>query len=98
MCFSKSFLYICCASSFNNFLVDVPKGASFDDMVKFKGKSNIGELINKNVLAKIAEANENLLGIIDKVDFDDTQKLGTGKEQVDNYGRMHNRQYLHDRY
>ena len=58
-----------------NFLVDVPEGASFDDMVKFKGKSNIGELINKEILAKIAEANENLLGLIDKVDFDDTQKL-----------------------
>ncbi len=67
----------------SSFLVEVPKDASFDDMVGFKGKSNIGELINKNILAKIAEANENLLGLIDKVDFDDTQKLGNGKEQVD---------------
>lgn len=67
----------------SNFLVEVPKGASFDDMVQLKGKSNIGELINKNILAKIAEANENLVGIIDEVDFDDTTKLGNGKEQVD---------------
>ena len=71
------------AKTDSKFLVDVPAGASFDDMVKFKGKSNIGELINKEILAKIAEANENLLGLIDKVDFDDTQKLGSGKEQVD---------------
>lgn len=71
-----------------NFLVDVPEGASFDDMVKFKGKSNIGELINKEILAKIAEANENLLGLIDKVDFDDTQKLGNGKEQVDRLTKL----------
>lgn len=66
-----------------NFLIDIPEGASFSDMINLKGKSNIGELINKNILAKIAEANENLIGIIDKVDFDDTQKLGSGKEQVD---------------
>lgn len=71
------------AKTDSNFLVDVPKGASFDDLVNLKGKSNVGELINKQILARIAEANENLLGLIDKVDFDDTQKLGSGKEQVD---------------
>ena len=66
-----------------NFLIDIPEGASFDDMVQLKGKATIGEDINKKIIAKIAEANTNLTGIIDKVDFDDSQKLGTGKELVD---------------
>ena len=66
-----------------NFLIVVPKGASFDDMVQLKGSKTIGEDINKNIIAKIAEANENLTGIIDKVDFDDTAKLGSGKDLVD---------------
>lgn len=50
-----------------NFLIVVPKGASFDDMVQLKGSKTIGEDINKKIIAKIAEANENLTGIIDKV-------------------------------
>jgi len=66
-----------------NFLIDIPEGASFDDMVQFKGSKTIGEDINKKIIAKIAEANTNLTGIIDKVDFDDTSKLGTGKDLVD---------------
>lgn len=66
-----------------DFLVEVPRGASFDDMVQLKGSRNIGDDINKKIIAPIAEANENLTGIIDKVDFDDTSKLGSGKEKVD---------------
>ena len=67
----------------NNFLIDIPEGASFDDMVKLKGSKTIGDDINKKIIAKIAEANTNLAGIIDKVDFDDSSKLGTGKDLVD---------------
>lgn len=67
----------------SNFLIDIPEGASFDDMVKLKGSKTIGDDINKKIIAPIAEANENLTGIIDKVDFDDTAKLGTGKDLVD---------------
>lgn len=66
-----------------NFLIDIPEGASFDDMVQLKGKATIGEDINKKIIEKIADANNNLAGIIDKVDFDDAQKLGSGKELVD---------------
>lgn len=66
-----------------NFLIEIPNGASFDDMVKLKGSKTIGDDINKKIIAPIAEANENLTGIIDKVDFDDTAKLGTGKDLVD---------------
>lgn len=72
-----------------DFLVEVPRGASFDDMVQLKGSRNIGDDINKKIIAPIAEANENLTGIIDKVDFDDTSKLGSGKEKVDTrYGSI----------
>ena len=67
----------------SNFLIEIPEGASFDDMVKLKGSKTIGDDINKKVIAKIAEANSNLAGIIDKVDFDDTSKLGTGKDLVE---------------
>jgi type I restriction enzyme M protein len=66
-----------------NFLIVVPEGASFDDMVQFKGSKTIGEDINKKIIARIAEANENLTGIIDKVDFDDNAKLGSGKDLVE---------------
>jgi type I restriction enzyme M protein len=59
----------------------VPEGGSFDDLIEAKGKSDIGERINK-VLAKLAEENE-LKGVIDRIDFDDSSKLGTGKEKVD---------------
>lgn len=67
----------------NNFLIEIPQGSSFDNMVKLKGSKTIGDDINKKIIAPIAEANENLTGIIDKVDFDDTSKLGTGKDLVD---------------
>ena len=60
--------------------IEVPQGGSFDDMVKLIGKKNIGEGINK-VIAKLAEAN-NLRGIIDKVSFNDPDKLGRGDEMV----------------
>lgn len=71
-----------------NFLIVVPEGASFDDMVKLKGSKTIGEDINKKIIAKIAEANENLTGIIDKVDFDDTAKLGSGSDLVDRLTKL----------
>ena len=60
--------------------VEVPEGGSFDDMVKLIGKKNIGEGINK-VIAKLAAAN-NLRGVIDKVSFNDPDKLGKGDEMV----------------
>jgi len=64
----------------------VPEGGSFDDLVEAKGKSDIGERINK-ALSKLAEENE-LKGVIDLVDFDDSTKLGTGKEKVDRLTKL----------
>lgn len=57
----------------------IPPGASFSDMVALKGKSDIGDQINKKILGPLAQANE-LSGI---PDFNDPNKLGSGKELVD---------------
>ena len=65
---------------------NVPRGASFDDLVAAKGKKEIGETINK-VLSKLAEKN-GLKGVIDLVDFDDSSKLGTGKEKIDRLTKL----------
>jgi type I restriction enzyme M protein len=59
--------------------ITVPDGASFKDMVALKGKSDIGDQINKKVIAPLANANK----LSDFPDFNDTTKLGSGKEMVD---------------
>lgn len=60
--------------------ITVPDGASFKDMVAMKGNPNIGDLINKKIIAPIEAANTSLGSI--KVDFDNPEKLGTGDEKV----------------
>ncbi len=57
----------------------VPEGASFKDMVALKGRPDIGDQINKKIIAPIANANK----LSDFPDFHDSTKLGSGKEQVD---------------
>jgi type I restriction enzyme M protein len=64
----------------------IPDGGSFKDMVTLKGKKDIGENINK-IIAKLAEANE-LKGVIDVADFDNSDKLGKGKEKVDRLSNL----------
>lgn len=59
--------------------ITIPKGASFADMVALKGKSDIGDQINKKIIAPLAEANK----LSDLPDFYDANKLGTGKEMVE---------------
>ena len=59
--------------------ITIPTGASFADMVALKGKSDIGDQINKKILGPLANANK----LSDMPDFDDPTKLGTGKEKVD---------------
>jgi len=59
----------------------IPEGGSFQDMVALKGKKDIGEGINE-IIAALAEANE-LKGVIDVADFDNSDKLGKGKEMID---------------
>ncbi|MBI9048654.1 MAG: type I restriction-modification system subunit M [Anaerolineaceae bacterium] len=62
--------------------ITIPQGASFKDMVALKGKSDIGDQINKKIIAPLANAN-NQLSVSDFPDFNDATKLGTGKEMVD---------------
>lgn len=62
-------------------LIEVPIGGGFKDMVALKGKPNIGEGINI-IVSKLAEAND-LKGVIDQADFNDTDKLGSGKDMQD---------------
>ena len=57
----------------------IPKGSSFKDMVALKGKSDIGDQINKKIVAPLVKPN-NLSGF---PDFNDASKLGSGKEMVD---------------
>ncbi len=47
--------------------IKIPPGASFQDMIALKGKSDIGDQINKRIIAPLAREN----------------KLGNGKEMVD---------------
>ncbi|WP_437194491.1 type I restriction-modification system subunit M [Planctomicrobium sp. SH527] len=61
--------------------ITVPKGASFADMVALKGKSDIGDKINKQIIGELTKHNSNLS--FGDVDFNDSTKLGDGKEKVD---------------
>jgi len=68
-------------------LLEIPEGASFDDLVKLKGNPEIGDKINKEIIAPIAEAND-LRGVIDQTDFNDDEKLGSGKEKVNRLSNL----------
>jgi type I restriction enzyme M protein len=67
-------------------LLDVPKGGSFADMVALKGDKEIGDKMNK-IVAKLAEKND-LKGVIDVADWNDSDKLGKGKEMVDRLSNL----------
>jgi type I restriction enzyme M protein len=58
--------------------VTVPEGSSFKDMVALKGSPNIGDDINKKIIAPIAEANR----LSEMPDFANAEKLGSGPEMV----------------
>lgn len=59
--------------------IKIPEGASFADMVALKGKSDIGDQINKKIVRPLEDANQLRI----KADFDDSALLGQGKEKVD---------------
>ena len=59
--------------------ITIPDGASFRDMVALKGKTDIGDQINKKILGPLASANK----LSDMPDFNDDTKLGSGKDKVD---------------
>lgn len=57
----------------------IPAGASFADMVALKGKTTIGDDINKKIIAPLANANK----LVSMPDFNDPEKLGSGPEMVE---------------
>jgi len=66
--------------------VIIPKGASFKDMVALKGKPDIGDKINTQIIARLVKANTRLARS-DFPDFNDPNKLGEGQAMV---GRLTN--------
>jgi len=64
--------------------ITIPPGASFDDMVALKGKTDIGDQINKTIIAPLEAANRIRL----KADFNDSSLLGQGKEMVERLGNL----------
>jgi type I restriction enzyme M protein len=62
--------------------INIPKGSSFKDMVGLMGKTDIGDQINKKIIAPLVKANQQL-SPSDFPNFNDPAKLGTDKEIVD---------------
>ena len=59
--------------------ITIPKGSSFSDLVELKGKETIGDDINKKIIAPLEDANK----LVSMPDFNDPEKLGSGKEMVE---------------
>ena len=59
--------------------ITIPVGSSFKDMVALKGKPDIGDQINKKIIGPLSNANK----LSDMPDFNDANKLGSGKEMVE---------------
>ncbi len=62
--------------------ITIPQGASFEDMVALKGKPDIGDQINKKIIAPAGQGQPAAFQS-DFPDFNDPTKLGDGKEMVD---------------
>lgn len=69
-----------------DFILDIPEGCTFNDFIALKGKSNIGEEMNKK-MAALAGKND-LDDVINVADFCDEQKLGKGKDLVETLSNL----------
>jgi type I restriction enzyme M protein len=67
--------------------VVIPKGASFTDMVALKGKADIGDKINTQVIQPLIGANSRLARS-DFPDFNDPNKLGEGSAMVERLSNL----------
>ena len=65
----------------------IPQGAGFRDMVALKGKSDIGDRINTDIIQPLVDANTRLART-DFPDFNDPNKLGEGKDMVDTLSNL----------
>jgi len=70
----------------NGSLIDIPAGCTFADIAALKNDKEIGDKLNQ-IIAKIAAAND-LQGVIDQTDFNDSDKLGSGKDMVDRLSNL----------
>src|SRR6266545_7613371 len=67
--------------------VTIPAGASFRDMLELRGKSDIGDKMNTEVIAPLVQANSRLARS-DFPDFNDSNKLGDGQAKVERLGNL----------
>ena len=67
--------------------VNIPKGASFKDMIALKGKSDIGDKINTQIIQPLIDANARLARS-DFPDFNDPNKLGEGSAMVERLSNL----------
>lgn len=74
------------AKADKNYILEVPKGCSFDDFIELKGKVEIGEQINIKI-SSLAQAN-GLSGVINISDFSDEQKLGKGRDLINTVSNL----------
>ncbi len=66
--------------------IEVPQGCFYEDILALEGDKEIGDKLNK-IIAEIAERND-LKGVIDSVDFNDSTKLGEGKAMIDTLSNL----------
>jgi type I restriction enzyme M protein len=67
--------------------VTIPAGASFKDMVALKGKPDIGDKINTQIIQPLIDANTRLARS-DFPDFNDPNKLGEGQAMVERLSNL----------
>ncbi|CAN5787127.1 hypothetical protein BH23ACT11_BH23ACT11_10200 [soil metagenome] len=67
-------------------MIEIPENGGFEDMVRLRGEKDIGEQINV-IIRNLAVANR-LEGVIDVADFNDEDKLGSGREMVERLSRL----------
>ena len=67
--------------------VTIPKGASFKDMIALKGKSDIGDKINTQIIQPLIDANARLARS-DFPNFNDPEKLGEGAALVERLSNL----------
>jgi type I restriction enzyme M protein len=67
--------------------VKIPNGANFTDMVALKGKPDIGDKINTQIIQPLIDANTRLARS-DFPDFNDPNKLGEGQAMVDRLSNL----------
>lgn len=74
------------AKADKDYLLNIPEGCFWEDILALRYKSNIGERLNE-IIHQIAEEND-LSGVIDTADFNDDTKLGKGKDKVDTLSKL----------